>query len=53
MLKKSLFSSLAALVTLVLLMNFAQAVTISLVPVGNPGNFGEQSRLAIYGDETY
>jgi len=43
MFEKSLFRCVAALATLMLLMGTAGAVTIDLVPVGNPGNAGELS----------
>ena len=43
MFEKSLFRFVATLAALMLLMGTAQAVTIDLVPVGNPGNAGELS----------
>lgn len=50
-----IFSSLnrmVLVVAMVLTAGMAQAVTIDLVPIGNPGNAGEQSRL-IYNDTNY
>jgi sulfatase modifying factor 1 len=41
MFEKFLFRSAAALAALMLLLSTAQAVTIDVVPVGNPGNAGE------------
>ena len=44
---------LAAVVLAVTAHTVQANVTIDLVTVGNPGNAGEQSRLALYGDAAY
>ncbi len=53
MFAKLFFRSVATLVVVALLATTAQAVDIDYVRVGDPGNAGEQSRLADYGDSTY
>ncbi len=51
---KARFVLIGAVSVLLACVSSLQAtVNIATVPVGNAGNTGEQSRLAMYGDETY